>query len=76
MNNGDFKIGDKVKLKSPEQWSMGNSIGTVVGFDDCHVFYVRVTWEGGYWRDYPHLVREIKHVVKIGEQLEFSFMTP
>ena len=74
MDREGFKIGDKVKIKNPNDWNMNIRIGTIVGFDT----YIRVTYEGGnvVWNRYPHLAREIEHVVKVGEQLLFNFMTP
>lgn len=69
----NFKIGDKVKLKYPQDWSMGDSIGTIIKFIPP---YIRVDWKGSdyYRKNYPHLVREIEHTIKVGEQLLFSFM--
>ncbi len=73
MNKYGYKIGDKVKLKHPERWSMHTQIGAVVGFD---AYYVRVTYKGNICReDYPHLPREIYKISVKGEQLLFSFMT-
>lgn len=67
-----FKIGDKVKLTNPLQWSTETmGIGEIVAFDT----YIRVNWGktvlGNY---YPHLAREIEHAADIGEQLLFDFM--
>ena len=72
MDRKGFKIGDKVKLKNPKQWSVGGA-GLIVGFDG----YIRVSWEKGSINvksNFPHLVKEIEHVVKVGEQLMFAFM--
>jgi len=72
MSEHNFKKGDKVKLRKPKCWSMGDSVGEVVGFDPP---FIRVTWKGKvYQEDYPHLVREIEYVMKVGEQLTFGFM--
>lgn len=73
MTKHNFKIGDRVKVKEPQYWSMNTRIGTVVGEDE---YYINVTYEGGgtLWKNYPHLPREIEHVIKKGEQLMFSFM--
>jgi len=70
--NKKFKIGDRVKLKCPQDWGMGDSVGTIVGFDN----YVRVDWEGSpaWKKNYPHLSCEIKHTMRKGEQLLFNFM--
>lgn len=74
MDKESFKIGDKVKLRHPKQWSMGDSIGKIVGFDE----FVRVDWkyrdDSTIWDNYPHLPREIKKVSRKGEQLVFAFM--
>lgn len=76
MIKHSFKIGDKVKLKNSDFWDMGNPIGVVIVFDRC---YIRVSWKGTKWEEgksgtYPHLPKEIKHTVKVGEQLLFNFM--
>jgi len=65
----NFRIGDKVKQKNPQDWDMNNPVGAVIAFDRC---YIRVLWEGTKWNNdkgYPHLPREIERVVKVGEQL-------
>lgn len=72
MIKHNFKKGDKVKLKDPKGWSISNHIGKIVGFD----MYVWVCWDkpGNLYKRFPHLVRELEHAIKIGQQLEFGFM--
>ena len=73
MKKHNFKVGDKVKLKDPRDWSMGDKVGIIVRFTAP---YIQVDWEGiDEWKkNYPHLPKEIEHIVKVGEQLMFSFM--
>lgn len=73
MIKHSFKIGNRVKLKYPNRWSMSNLIGIVVRFDTQ---WIRVDWGGKekWTKDYPHLPGEIESIVKVGEQLMFNFM--
>lgn len=78
MTKHSFKIGDTVKLKGFYCGISSNDAGKVVGIGG----YINVLWGGsllerlGQGRCYPHRPDEIELVVKIGEQLQFSFMTP
>lgn len=73
MAKHNFKIGNKVKLKTPGDWNMGDRVGIIVRFTAP---YIRVDWAGkeAWVKGYPHLPKEIKDIVKVGEQLMFSFM--
>ena len=69
-----FKIGDKVKLKDPQQFAFGGKILTIVA-GDCGDKYIPVVFEGMRVSEYfPVKPCEIKKVNVIGEQLLFSFM--
>lgn len=74
MKKYNFKIGDKVKLKGSHYCGISsNDIGEVVGFGR----YIEVSWRGDLGRrlgSYPHILSEIEHVFKVGQQLVFPFM--
>ena len=80
MIKHNFKIGDKVKLKGSFCGISGNDTGKVVKVKVGG--YIRVLWGGDLGRKlgkgdlYPHTPHEIEHIVKVGEQLLFNFMTP
>ena len=75
MEKHNFKIGDKVKLKDPRPFPhLGTRVLTIVDLD-CGYKYLPVWYEGMSWSYFPVLPSEIKHVVKVGEQLLFSFMS-
>ena len=73
MDRKGFKIGDKVTLKNPRSFSLGTEVLTIICFQGK---FIKVTWGELKEREFPLYPCEIKHVVKIGEQLLFSFMTP
>ena len=68
-----FKVGDKVKLKDPKSFSLGTETLTIIRFEEN---FIKVIWGGLKEREFPLYPEEIEHVVKIGEQLMFDFMTP
>ena len=74
MIKHNFKIGDKVKLTLVHihMFPQTTEIGKVVGFDDD---YILVSYNGcPYKEGFPYVEGEIESVVKVGEQLLFSFM--
>ena len=75
MNEHNFKIGDKVRLKDHVNFKCKGKVLTIVDLD-CGYKYIPVKWEGMRWAYFPLLPSEIEHLVKVGEQLLFSFMTP
>lgn len=88
MIEHNFKIGDEVKVCDSSRWKkrIMNTIGVIVVKDENRIY---VEWETkgcvicGVENpcNYPqniqwHSSHDIEHVVKVGEQLLFSFMTP
>ena len=71
MIKHNFKIGDKVELKNPGTFSLGIDVLTIVRIEKQ---FIKVIWGGVKKREFPLYPCEIKHVVKIGQQLLFSFM--
>lgn len=74
MDKKSFKIGDKVKLKPTyiRVFPQTIEVGKVVGFDEG---YILVSYSGCCYKEgFPYESNEIEHVVKVGEQLLFSFM--
>lgn len=82
MKSPKFKVGDKVRVCNPVVLEVGDTIGVVTLIGKS----IRVKWNtpkciicGMYgcknvvneWYFSPH---EIKHAVKVGEQLMFDFM--
>ena len=67
----NFKVGDKVKLKNPKSFSLGTEVLTIVRLEEK---FIKITWGGVKAREFPLYPDEIKHIVKVGEQLLFSFM--
>ena len=75
MDKGNFKIGDKVRLKNPKTFPhLGTKVLTITEAD-CGDKFIPVNYDGmrvsGYFPLYPF---EIEHLVKVGEQLLFAFM--
>ena len=76
MVKHDFKAGDKVKLKpcyAKRFPSVGAQTLTIVEAD-CGDKYIPVWHKEMNWKYFPAKPCEIEHVVKVGEQLLFSFM--
>jgi len=71
MDKKGFKIGDRVKLKNPESFSLGATILTIIRFEQK---FVKVIWGGVKEREFPLYPNEIERVSRKGEQLLFSFM--
>ena len=71
MDKKGFKIGDKVKLRPGyiKSFHQGTKVGRVISFSNS---YIRVKY--GAFDECPYLPREIEREVRVGEQLEFSFM--
>jgi len=73
MKKHNFKVGDKVRLKNPKQFSCGAKICTVVDVD-CGSAFVPVRYDGVKSIYFPLLPNEIKYVTEVGGQYMFSFM--
>ena len=71
MIKHNFKIGDKVTLKNPGSFSLGIETLTIIRFEQN---FIKVIWGGVKEREFPLYPCEIKHIVKVGQQLLFSFM--
>lgn len=74
MSNHNFKIGDKVKLKSDyiHLFPQRTKVGKVIGFDGI---FVLVAYSGVHYKDgFPYRPKEIEFTVRVGEQLLFDFM--
>ena len=71
MRSYNFKIGDKVKLKNPGSFSLDTETLKIIRFENQ---FIKVTWGGVKEREFPLYPCEIEHVIKVGEQLLFSFM--
>ena len=70
MDKKGFKVGDRVKLKNPRDFShLGSMILTIMEFDSK---FVLVNW--GCAETFPLYPNEIAHAVRVGEQLMFAFM--
>lgn len=73
MIKHNFKVGDKVKLKSNYVdifRLQGTKVGEIIEFDGK---YIRVKFKGRLW-GFPYISHEIEHAVGVGEQLQFAFM--
>lgn len=76
MIKHNFKVGDKVKLKScyvKRFPSVGAQTLTIVG-GNCGDRYIHVWHKELVWKYFPLKPCEIEHVVVKGQQLLFSFM--
>ncbi len=89
MDKKSFKIGDKVKvicIKSPD-WSTGEkligAVGTLCDLQDSinpiivefdTEMIIKFLGNGDNYNKYNFKKCEIEHVVRVGEQLMFSFM--
>lgn len=69
--NTKFKVGDRVRLKNPRTFSLGSETLTIIGFDKQ---FIKIIWGGKKDRQFPLYPDEIEYIVKVGEQLTFSFM--
>lgn len=70
-----FKVGDKVKLKNPKQFSCGAKVLTIikeVKVEDNK--FIHVIYKGLKGKYFPVMPHEIEKVVTEGQQLLFSFM--
>lgn len=89
MKNHNFKIGDKVKVVciNPPGWSTGEKligqVGTIFNLQDgINPIIIEFNTEvlikffgrADYSNKYNFKKCEIEHVLKVGEQLLFSFM--
>lgn len=74
MNNSNFKVGDKVRLRNPKQFSLGTRILTIID-SDCGGKFIPVWYKGikGGWY-FPLKPCEIELVNEKGKQLLFDFM--
>lgn len=69
MDEHNFKIGDRVRLKGGTYCGIsGDDIGVVADIGG----YIEVSWEGNLGKRlgyYPHLPSEIEPVMRVGAQL-------
>ena len=76
MTKHNFKIGDKVRLKNSKQFRFGAVTLTITKIINNYQF-IYVIYEGISKRGYSYFPLkpcEVEPVVRIGEQLLFSFM--
>lgn len=71
MKKHNFKIGDKVQLKNPKSFSLSIETLTIIRLE---YKYIKVIWGGVKEREFPLYPDEIEPAVRVGEQLQFSFM--
>ena len=74
MDNHNFKIGDRVRLKDPRPFPhLGTRVLTIIEIEDKFINVEDKQVDCGYFPLYPI---EIERAIKVGQQLLFDFMTP